>query len=180
MAHSAVLVAMAGLPASGKSAIAGCIQKQLSAVLLDKDEVREFLFNDAVDYQREQDDLCVNVIYDVACYHLAKRPGVVVILDGRSYTRRYQVQAVKDAASRAHARLIIIECVCSIQSARHRLESDAGVHLAKNRDFLMYQNSRNSADEIQEPKLIVDTDTHTAEEGARLALSYIEKNRLCL
>jgi len=165
---------MAGLPASGKSALARQLANHLNAVLLDKDQVRDFLFKDAVDYEREQDDLCVDVMYKVASYHLTVRPNKPVILDGRSYSRQYQVDAVKQAAIGVNAALYIIECVCTPEVARLRLESDKHTHLAKNRNFAMYQKSRATADRITEPKLVLDTENNTEEECLRLALTYLE------
>jgi predicted kinase len=165
---------MAGLPASGKSAIAQRLANQLHAVLLDKDQVRAFLFKDNVDYEREQDDLCVNVMYNVARYHLSKRPATPVILDGRSYSRHYQVEAVKDTAMRANVALFFIECTCAPGTARLRLESDQGLHLAKNRDYEMYERSRTAADVIDEPKITLDTDNNSESECLQMALSYLK------
>lgn len=165
---------MAGLPASGKSTIGRKLADHLNAVLLDKDEVRSFLFKDYVDYEREQDDLCVDVIYDVASYHLSKRPGTAVILDGRSYSRLYQVNAVKNAAKQAGVPLHIIECVCCADTARIRLETDQGHHLAKNRNYSMYEGARAAAQPIDEPRLTLHTDKNSEHECVELALSYIK------
>ena len=173
-----MLVAMAGLPASGKSTVAQLLASELNAVLLDKDKVRAFLFEGAVDYVQQQDDLCVDVMYKVARYHLEKRPNTAVILDGRSYSKKYQVDAVKRAADQSGIALCIIECVCSAESARNRLESDAGKHIAKDRDFNLYQKSVLAADVISEPKLVIDTDKFSAAEGARLALTHLQDHGL--
>lgn len=175
-----MLIAMAGLPASGKSAVAQKLANQLSAVLLDKDQVRDFLFNDAVDYTREQDDLCVDVMYKVASYHLSARPNTPVILDGRSYSRQYQVDAVKQTAVSANVALRIIECVCTPEQARLRLESDQDAHLAKNRDYAMYQQSRATAELITEPKLVLDTEKNNVAQCVHLVLAYLKTNTSCV
>lgn len=164
---------MTGLPASGKSTIAARLRSELGAVLLDKDEVRAFLFADHVDYEREQDDLCVNIMYDVACHHFKRRPDSTVILDGRTYSRRYQIDAVKQAATRASVPLYLIECVCTAESARKRLESNPGSHLAEDRNYLMYQNSKAHAEPIDEPRLVLDTDAMSEDQCVRAALNYL-------
>jgi len=171
---------MAGLPASGKSAIAQQLSYKLNAVLIDKDTIRVQLFQSAVDYEREQDDLCVNVMYDVARYHLKKRPGIPVILDGRSYSRRYQVDAVKKAAVKANSALFFIECQCSPESARARLIADQDNHPAKNRNYSMYEQSRAAAEVINEPKLVLNTDSHSESECLQLALMYLKNESLSL
>lgn len=164
---------MAGLPASGKSAVGAELQKALNAVLLDKDTVRNFLFADYVDYSDSQNDLCLNVMYQVSHYLLCSQSPPVVILDGRTYSRRYQIEALKAEAERADSRLCLIECVCSEASARQRLEQDQEVHVAKDRDFQMYLNSKARAEPITEARLVLDTDAYALDACVQQALEYM-------
>ena len=170
-----MLIVMAGLPASGKSAVSQTLKQTLKAVLLDKDQLRACLFADLVDYSREQDDLCVDMMYDVAHYHLKKRPENPVILDGRTYSRRYQISAVKRAARRADTPVCMIECICSPETAHARLRQDKNKHVAKNRDELLYEKSRAAAEPITDPRLVLDTDKMTKEQCVQCALDYIRK-----
>lgn len=174
-----MLIAMAGLPASGKSAIAQRLKPLLSAVLLDKDQVRAHLFAEHVEYSRSQDDLCIDIIYDVTCFHLQRRPQTPVILDGRTYSRRYQIEAVKNTAIRANTDLAIIECICSPETALHRLEKDEAVHLAKDRNAQLYEKSQAAAEPIVEPRLTLNTDEKTAEECVTAAIRYLQTHRSC-
>ena len=169
-----MLIAMAGLPASGKSVIARKLAQRLQGIVLDKDEARASLFGTYVDYTREQDDLCVAILYDVARYHRSQRPGTPIILDGRTYSRRYQVAALKQAAERMAVPLTIVECVCAPESAKQRLEQDFGVHLARDRDYSLYLRSCAGAEPIEEPKLILDTDRHDPEECVAQVLAFLE------
>ena len=58
-----MLIAMAGLPATGKSQIAERLSTELGAVVLSKDTVRPKLFPPPVlDYSREVDDICMAAI----------------------------------------------------------------------------------------------------------------------
>lgn len=166
---------MAGLPASGKSSLAQQLKPALSAVLLDKDLVRASLFTDHVEYSRAQDDLCVDIMYDVACFHLERRPETPVLLDGRTYSRAYQIEAVKNAALRANSVLAIVECICSRKTALDRLEEDKTVHIAKDRDARLYEKSRASAEPIVEPHLILNTDEYTVEQGVDAVLRYLQE-----
>lgn len=171
-----MLVVMAGLPASGKSTLARQLREPLAATLLDKDEVRQFLFREHTDYSREQDDVCVDIIYLTTLQLLAKKPQLNVILDGRSYSRRYQVDAVVAMAEKATTELKLIECRCSESSAKVRLETDTESHPARNRDFALYQHSRGNAEEIRHPKLLLDTDTQSLQSCVRQSLEYIQVN----
>ena len=170
-----MLIVMAGLPASGKSAVSQALKQTLNAVLLDKDQLRACIFADLVDYTREQDDLCVDMMYDVAQYHLTKRPDTPVILDGRTYSRRYQVDSVKRAAQRADTPMCIIECICTPETARARLRQDKNKHVAKNRNELLYEKSRAAAEQITDPRLVLDTEQMTKEQCVQSALDYIRK-----
>ncbi len=71
-----MLIAMAGLPGTGKSTLAERLKAELGAVVLNKDEVRAVLFPPPVlDYSAAQDDLCMAAIYAAAAAiirHLAR------------------------------------------------------------------------------------------------------------
>jgi adenylylsulfate kinase len=169
-----MLIAMAGLQASGKSTIARRLRPAISGVLLDKDEVRAALFPAPyVDYSNEQNDLCVDIIYQVSGYLLGRDPGLHVILDGRTYSKRYQIERLKAAAEQFGTPLRIVECVCSEQSVRQRLEQDDGHHPAADRDFALYQRIRAEAEPILEPKLVLDTDELSPDEAVRAILDYL-------
>jgi len=122
------MIVLAGLPASGKSAVAVRLNKALDSVLLDKDRVRDFFFQEHVDYSNEQNDLCVEMMYQVASYLLLKDEAPIVIIDGRSYSRKVQIERLKAVVAQVRCNLIIVECICSPASARQRLERDYGVH----------------------------------------------------
>ena len=170
-----MLIAMAGLSASGKSTLAERLNEALNGTLLNKDEVRAFLFGERVDYSAEQNDLCMSVIYDVAVYLLRQDPDTVVIVDGRTYSKIYQIEDLKKAAERAETPLRIVECVCSEASARRRLESTQNDHPAQDRDFEMYSKSKATAEPIPQPKLVINTDERTPAEGVQDVLAYLER-----
>lgn len=169
-----MLIAMAGLQASGKSTIARRLVIAVSGVLLDKDEVRACLFPGAfIDYSDEQNDLCLEVIYRVSGYLLARDPGLRVILDGRTYSKRRQIERLEEVAGQLGTELRIVECVCSEESTRRRLEQDRGRHPAADRDFSLYQRIRAGAEPIAEPKLVLDTDRLSPDEAVQLILDYL-------
>jgi predicted kinase len=168
-----MLIAFAGLQATGKSTLAKKLQQTLSAILLDKDSVRDCLFAEHVDYSAAQNDLCVNIIYQLCSYYLQKNPGSKIILDGRTYSKKYQVETLKQTATQLDTPLRIIECVCSEESSKKRLEQDSKKHLAKDRDFTLYQKIKAAADPINEPKLLINTDLISPEESIAKILAYL-------
>jgi len=156
-----MLIIMAGLPGTGKSTIARQLASALPALILDKDSIRAALFSpQRIEYATPQDDFCMGVMLQVAEYLLHQDPATNVILDGRTFSRRYQVETVADLAARLRQPLRIIECVCSDAAAQQRLEHDAaqGTHVAGNRNFALYQAIKARFEPIERPKLIVNTD----------------------
>lgn len=156
-----MLIVMAGLPGTGKSTLARALAGALPATLLDKDAVRAALFAPPdVEYSTAQDDLCVSVILQVAGYLWRRDPARRVILDGRPFILRYQRADVAASAARHGAPVRMILCTCSDETARSRLAH--GDHPARNRDFALYQALKAAFEPIEEPHLLVDTDTDFA------------------
>lgn len=170
---SKTLIVFAGLPASGKTAIARRLHKELDAVMLDKDLVRDFMFQGHVDYSDQQNDLCVDLMYQVAEYLLIQENPPFVILDGRSYSRRKQIDSLKCLVTRLECRLCLVECTCTEETAKNRLAMDEGIHIAADRNFSMYVRSKASSEPINEPRLILDTDYCSPEQACEQVLDYL-------
>lgn len=172
-----ILIAMAGLPASGKSTLARALAKALGAPVFDKDRVRAALFEPShVEYSREQDDLVLAAIREVVRRGAASARLPLVVLDGRTYSRREQVDELVAFASELGARLEIFECVCSDASARARLAADEGSHPAKNRDFASYSRIRANREPIEREHLVLDTDANSVDELVARCLERIRTN----
>lgn len=170
------LIAMAGLPASGKSVLARQLSKALPAAILDKDQVRAALFSpEDLEYSLAQDDFCVDILLQAASYLLAK--GRLVILDGRPFSRRYHVERLVRYARDNQIQLKLIECTCPDPIVRQRLDRDVaeGSHLAQNRDYAMYLRVKAQAEPITVPRLVVDT-SRPMETVMKDCMEYIREN----
>lgn len=171
-----MLIALAGLPATGKSRLARQLATALPGVVLDKDQVRACLFPPGeIEYSRTQDDFCVGIMYQVVAYLFQRDPNKFVILDGRTFLRQRQVIDLMDAARRMGVPLKIIECVCSDATAQQRLQRDRslGRHHAQNRDYDLYLQLKGTAEPITVPKLVIDTDREDDGANAARALTYV-------
>jgi adenylylsulfate kinase len=82
-----------------------------------------------------------------------------VFLDGRPFSRRYQIDNVVNAAAALHQSWRIIECVCPEEVAQQRLEeqSKSGAHPAGNRNFQLYLEVRSRFEAISLPRTVIDT-----------------------
>ena len=155
-----MLVALAGLPGSGKSYLAKeVVRRNPHYVLFNKDEVREQLFpGKLTDFSSEQNDFCMDVIYRAAAYLLSKDAGKVIFIDGRTFSSKIQVDAVIAAAEGIGTECRFIKCVCSDETSRVRIMKDQDAHLAKNRDMDLYISLKQKADPLDIDHLTLKTD----------------------
>src|SRR5262245_17604620 len=174
--RTAVLIAMAGLPGTGKSTLAARLAEQLGAVVLDKDRVRAALFPAVVlTYSEEQDDMTMAAVYQAAGSILLADPRRTVILDGRTFLRPGQLRPVLDLAASLGQGLRVIECHCDDAVARRRLEADlaGGRHPAGNRTLELYLAVKAAAEPLPVPHLTLDTGRTPPEECVRKCLEYL-------
>jgi predicted kinase len=156
-----MLIAMAGLPGTGKSTIARHLAAALHAVVLDKDRIRAAVFPpDEIDYSSGQDDFCMQLMLLAAEYVLSRDCERAVILDGRTFSRTRQLDTCAALATRLGVSFRVIECACSDETVRARLERDAlqRSHPATNRDYNLYLEVKARFEPIAYPKLVVDTE----------------------
>jgi len=152
-----MIVVMAGLPGTGKSTVARSLAEEVGGVVLNKDHLRAELFSkEFVEYSTEQDDFVQDLMLRTAEYLLKRYPKLIVFLDGRTFSRAYQIQRVIEAAEKLQTPWRIIECVCDEKIAQGRIENGKK-HPAKNRTVELYLKIRAEFEPIMRPKLVIDT-----------------------
>jgi len=170
-----MIVIMAGLPGTGKSTLARALAERLRGAVLDKDVIRAALFEPCrVEYSQAQDDFCQEIMLQTAAYLLARDDSLHVLLDGRTFSRRYQRERAIEFCARVGTRWAMLECVCAEQTAFERLAKAAaeGTHPAANRTPELYREVRRMWEPIDCARLVIDTDA-SLDSCAEQALRYL-------
>ncbi len=101
----------------------------------------------------------MEVMLEAARFLLQNNPARKIFLDGRTFSRRYQIDRVLKFAGELAQPWTIIECTCSEESARRRLELEPDPsHPAHNRTFALYLEVKARFESITYPKTTVSTE----------------------
>jgi adenylylsulfate kinase len=154
---TATYVLMAGLPGSGKSTLAQALARELNGVVLSKDTIRAALFpGQLTDYTLEQDDLCFEMVLQAANYLAARSRVRFLFLDGRTFSRREQIEVVIRAAESTGCKWKILHAVCPDAVAEARLMDDVD-HPACNRTVALYREVKGRFEPISRAHEEIDT-----------------------
>lgn len=156
-----MIILMAGLPGTGKTTLARELCRRTSGRVLSKDEFRHAIFSpEEIEYSVRQDDFCQELMLRTAGYLLERDRAIKIFLDGRPFSRRYQIENVLATAVSLHQPWRILECVCMEKTAQRRLAADmeGQTHPAGNRNLSLYLGVKARFETIAHPKTSIDTD----------------------
>jgi hypothetical protein len=145
---------------------------QLRAAVLDKDLLRAAVFAEPwIEYSREQDDFCIELLLQAGGYLVARpAPPDYLFVDGRTFARQYQIDRVAEFASGLGCFVKLIYLVCSDGTARHRLATD---HVARNRDYALYLKVKASFEPLNRGHLTLNTDGGLTHSLMQQSLKYL-------
>ncbi len=156
-----LLIVFAGLPGTGKSSLARAVARELHAVYLDKDTIKDRVM--ALAQQMKWEDgakwagpLSYELLVDLARDNLTL--GRTVVLDSPAAYQLFR-DKVKQLARALKVNLRLIECICTDERLlRQRVEA-RGQDLPdyRTRDWSAYQREREKFEQLTDRRLVVDT-----------------------
>lgn len=153
-----MIVALAGLPGTGKSTLAQALAKRCNGAVLNKDQVRAALFPAPwTSYTIEQDDFVLTIMLQAIRRLVQHHNCPAIFIDGRTFSRTYQRDLVRKAASELGRPFHILVCICADATALKRIEADAG-HPAADRNADLYWRIKAVFEPIPDATAIVDTE----------------------
>lgn len=155
-----MIVALMGLPGSGKTWLADQLQEHMDCVVLNRDIIRDSIFpEEDLDYSAAQNELAAQVTNQVAEYILARNHQYTVILDGRPLSKQSQREEIRDIAQRTGHTLKVIYCWAPDEVVRERLKNDLQIkkNAVANRDMKKYYRIKESFDPIESNHLSINT-----------------------
>jgi predicted kinase len=167
---------MAGMPGTGKTRLARELALRTGGRVVGKDEIRHAIFlPEEVEYSARQDDFCLQIMLETAGYLLVRNQSLAIFLDGRTFSRRYQIENVINFAASLNQPWKILQCACTDKTAQSRLAADVAkdAHLAHNRNYELYLQVRSRFEAITLRKTVIDTD-QPFEDCVALALAALQ------
>lgn len=152
------LVALSGLPGSGKSTVADALRRRVPIVVLQSDRIRKLLVP-VPQYSTEESARVFAALY--GALERLLRAGIPVLVDATNLQERYRAPLV-DIAARTGARFVLVWVEASEDAIYRRLTarttgaragydvSDAGIDV--------YQMMRARVEPIQGDHIVINTD----------------------
>jgi predicted kinase len=148
------LVAVSGLPGTGKSYFSTRLAERLPFVILESDALRKILFPRPT-YSAEESTRLFRVVHCLI-ERLLKR-GIPVILDATNLSERHR-EYLYSIAEHLGVKLILVRVEAPPELVAGRLHQRQEIRESKSdADWMVYQRMKSSVEEIQRRHYAVDT-----------------------
>ncbi len=149
-----VLVVLVGLPGSGKSRLAGELQANTGAVVLESDHLRDVLFRRPT-YEQDESRALFRVIHAAADWIL--RRGAAVVVDATNL-REWEREPLYRVAEERDAKLILVRLVAPRWLTHRRLREREAQGTGYSRaGVAVYERMKFGQQPISRSHLVVNT-----------------------
>ena len=161
---------MVGVPGSGKTFLAKSLSEKLNCEILNRDLIRASIFpKKYIDHSKSQNNIAFEVLFKVLKQIISNNRPEYIIVDGKPFSKNYEIEEFKNEIDKLSAKLIIIHVTATIETISLRLQNDC-----KNK-YPLYRNpNKNSKiynaqlmvsefDKIKFPHIIIDTSSSVNE-----------------
>ena len=148
------LIAVSGLPGTGKSHFCAELAERLPSLILESDALRKVLFS-SPSYSQEESARLFRAIH-LLIERLLKR-GVSIILDATNLSERFR-EHLYSIADRLDVKLILVRVEAPPELVRERLQARQDKpETNSDADWSVYQRMKRTADKINRNHYVVDT-----------------------
>ncbi len=148
-----VLIAVSGLPGTGKSYVATRLAEKTNSIVLESDALRKVLFESPT-YSAEESTRLFRAINRLAEELLKK--GVPVVIDSTNLNERDR-EYLYHIADHTRAKLVLVKVTAPPELVRQRLERRPLEPSRSDADWSVYERMAASVDEIWRQHYVVDT-----------------------
>ena len=161
---SSIIILMVGIPGSGKTFLAKSLSKKLNCEFLNRDLIRTSIFpKKYIDHSKLQNNIAFEVLFKVLKQLISNNKPEYIIVDGKPFSKNYEIEEFKNEIDKLSAKLIIIHVTASIDIISSRLQNDLKNQYPlyrdpkKNSKIYNTQLMINEFDKIIFPHIIIDT-----------------------
>lgn len=155
-----LVVLLAGLPGVGKTTLARVLAPRIGADILSRDDMRDAIFPERhLDFSAAQNEVATRTLLDVLEYVLRHSPPTAIVVDGKPFSQRREIEAVAARVAACGADMAIIHCIAPAEEITRRLEN--GLKNPRNvkaeRNPEKAERIRREFEPINRPHLELDT-----------------------
>ena len=167
---STKIILMVGVPGSGKTFLAKSLSEKFNCEILNRDLIRSSIFpKKYIDHSKSQNNVAFEVLFKVLKQIILNNRPEYIIVDGKPFSKNYEIEEFKNEIDKLSAKLIIIHVTATIETISLRLQNDC-----KNKYSLYRNPNKNSKiyntqlmvsefDKIKFPHIIIDTSSSLKE-----------------